>query len=310
VPIPTGLKKPVIDGWPDLILTPDDLPRYFGANQNLGVRMGAASGGLADLDLDCTEAIELAQIYLPPTDAVFGRPSKSRSHWLFVSPGAIKETFADPICEDRKNTLLELRSDGASGGGHQTLMPPSIADNEQRRWDCDGDPAPVNPRVLRHRCALLATACLVRRYISAYASEHPDSGHLELIWEFDRELARPAFGWFNRPTPDQPQRYPRPRREQAPEDLDLAEVVAAIPNRCDWETWNNIGLAVYAASKDRGDGFVIFDDFSARSSKYDPRETEARWRHYGRSPPNRTGIGKLAKLAYEAGWRPARRFAP
>ena len=69
------------------------------------------------------------------------------------------------------------------------------------------------------------------------------------------------------------------------------------------------GLAIFAASKNAGDGFIAFDDFSARSSKYDPRETEARWKHYGRSPPNRTGIGKLARLAYEAGWRPANRLS-
>jgi hypothetical protein len=52
--------------------------------------------------------------------------------------------------------------------------------------------------------------------------------------------------------------------------LDLAEIVAAISNNYGWEDWNKIGLAIFAASKDRGDGF----------------------------------FGKLAKLAYEAGWRP------
>jgi hypothetical protein len=306
VPIVKGEKGPTFQGWPDFVADPADFPNLYG-NANVGLILGHRSGDVADIDLDCTEAIELAPIYLPATASVFGRPSKPRSHWLYISPGAIKETFPDPICEDRKNTLLELRSDGASGGGHQTLMPPSIADGEQRQWDCDGDPAAVNPRVLRHRCALLAAACLVRRYISPYASERADSGHLELLWEFDHELARPAFGWFKRSPPDQPLRYPRPRCHQAPEDLDLAEVVAQIPNRFDWEGWNNIGLAIFAASKNAGDGFIAFDDFSARSSKYDPRETEARWKHYGRSPPNRTGIGKLARLAYEAGWRPARR---
>jgi Primase C terminal 2 (PriCT-2) len=252
----------------------------------------------------------LAPLYLPPTASIFGRASKAKSHWLYISPDATKETFADPISENRKNTLLELRADGATGGGHQTLMPPSVADGEQRRWDCNDDPAPVAARILRHRCALLAMACLVRRYISVYASERPDGEHLRLLWDFDPQLARPAFGWLNRPTPDQPQRYPRSRTEQAPEDLDLAEVVAAIPNRFDWEGWNNIGLAIFMASKDRDDGFITFDDFSSRNSKYDPGETEARWRHYGRCPPNRTGIGKLARLAYEAGWRPARRSAP
>jgi hypothetical protein len=61
---------------------------------------------------------------------------------------------------------------------------------------------------------------------------------------------------------------------------------------------------LYAASRDRGDGFVIFNDFSARSPSYRPHAL--RWRHYEKHPPDRTGIGKLAKLAHQNGWRPPR----
>jgi hypothetical protein len=37
------------------------------------VILGLASCGLADIDLDSPEAIELADLYLPVTGAVFGR---------------------------------------------------------------------------------------------------------------------------------------------------------------------------------------------------------------------------------------------
>jgi hypothetical protein len=82
-------------------------------------------------DLDCPEALALADLYLPATGAKFGRESKARSHRLYVSPGAIYEAFADPISGEM---LLELRGDGREGGAHLTLLPPSIADGERRAW--------------------------------------------------------------------------------------------------------------------------------------------------------------------------------
>jgi hypothetical protein len=154
------------------------------------------------------------------------------------------------------------------------------------------------------RVVWLAIGCLVLRYVSEHAARRPGPDLPRLLWEWDCDLARPAYRWLNLATPDAPQRYPRHRTEQDLRDLDLAEIVAAIPNNCGWIEWNNIGLAIFAAAKDRDDGKIIFDDFSARSAKYNPAAVDERWRNYERSPPSRTGLGKLAKLARDAGWRP------
>jgi Primase C terminal 2 (PriCT-2) len=48
----------------------------------------------------------------------------------------------------------------------------------------------------------------------------------------------------------------------------------------------------------------VFDAFSAKSAKYDPDAVRERWANYRRSPPTRTGVGKLVKLARTASWRP------
>jgi hypothetical protein len=102
-----------------------------------GVVLGAKSQHLADLDLDFGEAIALADLHLPVTDAVFGWRSKLRLHRLFIAPGAVYEKFTDPMTGD---TLLEIGADGREDrdgdkrGAHQTLFPPSITDGERREW--------------------------------------------------------------------------------------------------------------------------------------------------------------------------------
>jgi hypothetical protein len=125
VPIPRGQKKSAITGWQNFSAAIEDTPRLFGNGENIAVRLGSRSGWLTDLDFDCREACELADLYLPATGAVFGRKSKPRSHWLYVAPGAVFETFSDPISGEM---LLELRADGRDGGAHLSLLPPSITD--------------------------------------------------------------------------------------------------------------------------------------------------------------------------------------
>src|SRR5580704_14579032 len=117
VPIPEGQKRPIERGWQNLRIGPDDAPRYFASACNVGLLLGPLSGHLADVDLDCAEALELADLYLPATTAVFGRPTKRRSHRLYIAPGAVYASFTDPI---DNSTLIELRAPGRDGGAHQT----------------------------------------------------------------------------------------------------------------------------------------------------------------------------------------------
>jgi Primase C terminal 2 (PriCT-2)/Bifunctional DNA primase/polymerase, N-terminal len=278
--------------------------RGYSGGENIAVILGAASGELVDIDLDCPEALALADLYLSATGAVFGRASKPRSHRLFVAPGAVYESFADPISG---KTLIELRGAGRDGGAHATLFPPSIADGERREWHGDTiAPAAIDATALRTAVAWLGIGCLVLRHVSATAARNPGRDLPDLLWEADHALGRRALDWLGLPHPDAPRRYPRPRREMSRAELDLAKLVAEIPNNCGWREWNAIGLAIFAAdSSDHG--LTVFDDFSAKSPKYDPHSVQERWRNYRRSPPNRTGIGKLIALALAAGWRPPER---
>jgi hypothetical protein len=306
VPIPPGVKAPIIAGWPDLIIHRDQLPRYFGApDANIGIRLGPASGDLVDVDLDCPEALAIADLYLPTTRAIFGRPSKPRSHRLYVAPGAIKESFADPLSGD---TLLELRADGRQGKAHQTLVPPSIADGEQRAWEGDViAPRVFDTALLRKACAWLAIGCIMVRHLSEHAARRPARDMPALLWEADRPLGRAAYRWIGLPNPDMPRLCPKHHRDLSRNEIDLAEVVAAIPNLADWDGWVHVGLAIFAASGGSAHGATVFDDWSAKSAKYNLYTTNKKWREFHCYPPDSTGIGKLIKMAIDAGWRSNRK---
>jgi bifunctional DNA primase/polymerase-like protein len=122
----------------------------------VGVVLGEASGGLADVDLDAPEAIALADAFLPATGATFGRASKPRSHRIFVADGARTARYSDG---DRAS-IVEIRAAGA-----QTVFPPSWHPSGERiAWH--GAPpraAVVSADELARRVAALAVGVLLFR---------------------------------------------------------------------------------------------------------------------------------------------------
>ncbi len=301
IPVPPGGKAPRLRGWQQIRMSPEEVQQHLARQGNIAIRLGPASGDLVDADLDCTEAMTLADLYLPQTGAVFGRPSKPRSHRLYRARGAVFATFADPL---DGSMLLELRADGRDGGAHLTLIPPSVADGERRAWDSDAiEPAEIKGDVLGLRMAWLAIGCLTMRHISEHTARRPHHDLPDLLWEAEPALGRRAYHWIGHLAPDERPPDLRPRRNYSSSELRLEEIVAAIPNRCSWEEWNRIGMAIHAASGGSELGFVTFDDFSARSPKYDSRAVLERWRAYHRSPPSRISLGTLIHLARQNGWR-------
>jgi hypothetical protein len=188
VPIPAHEKAPRIRGWPSLRITDLNAPHYFTGDQNIGIILGNASNGLTDVDLDCLEAIELASLFLPPTDAIFGRVSKPRSHRLYRVEGAAPTLkLSDPTSG---GMILELRGDG----GLQTVFPGSIHPSGERiKWDADGQPAAIDAGELCKLAKRLAAACLVRRHcgrVRSYAEM------LVALDAADQWVARQVREWF------------------------------------------------------------------------------------------------------------------
>lgn len=153
VPIPHRSKNPGFKGWQQLRLKEDDLAtRFNGQPQNIGVLLGEPSGWLIDVDLDHPRCVELADQFLPPTPAVFGRPGKLRSHRIYrvTAPAATKKHKSKSA-----GMLVELRSTGM-----QTVFPPSTHESgEPITWETpDAEPAMVDPDELLAAVARLANA--------------------------------------------------------------------------------------------------------------------------------------------------------
>jgi hypothetical protein len=167
VVVEAGTKKPIGMAWQERRITEETAPRYFnGDNQNVGVQMGPASGGLTDVDLDCAESIIIAPYTLPMTRAIFGRASKRNSHRLYITDLAASRDdawvpFNDPTSGEM---LLELRI-GGGDKGCQTVFPGSVHESgEPVAWETEGPPADVQGAELDEKVRLTAALTLLARY--------------------------------------------------------------------------------------------------------------------------------------------------
>lgn len=152
IPIPKGEKGPRVANWQNTTFTEDQ----FGADDNIGVRLGEPSGGLTDVDLDSPEAIRAAASLLLTTGRIHGRPSKQQSHYWYIAEGVKAEQFKDTD----GSVLVELRSDGG-----QTVLPPSFhPSGEQLAWETDREPGRVDGAGLRASVLQVATVALLARH--------------------------------------------------------------------------------------------------------------------------------------------------
>lgn len=174
IDLPHKSKAPVIEEWQKLRLEEAELEGHFGgAPKNIGVLLGEPSGDLIDVDLDATEAVRVADRFLPKTAAVFGRRSKPRSHRLYIC--SIKtETFSDVTKQDdekqndEKSMLVEIRSTG-----RQTVFPRSTHPlGELVEWVEDGEPARVDAAELRLMVVHLAGAALLAHHWPGRGARH------------------------------------------------------------------------------------------------------------------------------------------
>src|SRR5262249_10524185 len=106
----------------------NDLPKIFSGQCNIGVKLGEDSKRLIDFDLDCDEAVRIAEKVLTKT-MTFGRKSKPRSHWLYYAAGS------DVLKTHEEKQYVELRADSR----HQTVFPGSTHKDTGELIEWTGD---------------------------------------------------------------------------------------------------------------------------------------------------------------------------
>jgi Bifunctional DNA primase/polymerase, N-terminal/Domain of unknown function (DUF927) len=164
VPIKPGEKRPPMLGWQNLRLSIDDLPKHFSNGNGLGWLLGVKPRPIADVDVDCPEALAVALLIKgPKTDRIFGRKSNPGSHYLFeLTEELARVPFEDPVLKREKQQamLIELR-----GQGGQTVVPPSTHESgEQIEWERKGDFGRAKLEDLHSWVAKIAAAALLVRY--------------------------------------------------------------------------------------------------------------------------------------------------
>jgi hypothetical protein len=92
----------------------------------------------------------------------------------------------------------------------------------------------------------------------------------------------------------------------APDDEMIAAALAVVGNPdLDWEQWNRVAMALFAATEGSAAGLAMFHDWSRKSKKYEARATDKKWQALKGCPPTRISVGTLFYLAKEADpeWR-------
>ena len=202
-------KRPIGKAWQAARPTREELPYLLRGGRNVGINLGAPSGGLVDVDLDCDEAVELACEFLPQTRMRHGRGGRL-THWWYrcadddghrhdhkgqaYDANGVR-TFT-PKGRPKTATLVELRS-GTVAKGHQTAAPPSTHYTGARlEW---AEPGPPPPEELPHAellAAVKALALAVAMLRSGATREDAVAFARAPRWEScPDEVLRPARKW-------------------------------------------------------------------------------------------------------------------
>ena len=109
-----------------------------------------------------------------------------------------------------------------------------------------------------------------------------------------------------------PGQHGEPNRSALASDIDELVIAAGfipIAQGSDWNSWNRIGLGLYAGSGGDDRGLLAFAEFTRRACHH--RDPFGRWDKYRTTPPTRIGAATIFKIAYDNGYRRSRAaFAP
>ncbi len=114
-------KNGVERGWQEKRAPLEEITRHVERGGNVGLQMGAVSDWLCAVDPDCSEAQELANLFLPSGTLQQRKGDEPPSTYFYRSPGLGFRTFKDL---DGK-TIMDLKASN-NGKGHLVVVEPSV----------------------------------------------------------------------------------------------------------------------------------------------------------------------------------------
>lgn len=155
-----GEKRPSSPGWTRSSLEVDD----FRPGDQVGLLCGRLSGDLICVDLDSAIALERADLHLPATKMISGRPGKPRSHRYYRVVDIPLEFTASPTVAGGIGGPRIRHFQGAGidliGTGGQAVEPPSLhPSGEFRIWHEFGEPTLMDCWTLYEITEFLAREC-------------------------------------------------------------------------------------------------------------------------------------------------------
>jgi hypothetical protein len=189
VPVPYKSKKPVLDAWGKIEVTRENVGEYFPEKKQHnvgGILSPDIPKPLTDVDVDVLDALAIAARILPPTNTVFGRQSKPKSHYLYYGEGPAPRNVQ--IKDDKGAMIIELRT-GGGDAQTQSILPGSVhSSGELVEWHQDGEPETYEYARLEQCVRTIAAATLLAR---AWPKEN--GGRQELALTLGGFLARAEY---------------------------------------------------------------------------------------------------------------------
>jgi Virulence-associated protein E/Bifunctional DNA primase/polymerase, N-terminal len=165
VPLAPKEKACHFDKWREMEFE----PHHLAGDSNIGLKHTKVEGKgiLTITDADSAEAVFVSDAFLPPTGAIYGRPTKPRAKRLFYTQTSQRIVYKD-FGSKGDATLIEIRSN------HQDMAPPSThPSGELLAWDgVIGEPAIIADKDLQRAVKLVATTSLIARYYNPSGNRH------------------------------------------------------------------------------------------------------------------------------------------
>jgi hypothetical protein len=275
-------KVPLRRGWPADARKRPPVDASYSKALEIATNTGIACHGLRVVDVDCGDPTK-CQAILALAEDILGKTI--RRHRCNSPRFALLYRAADG--EPRKVTLLgTTHSDDPDkpdkievlGNGQQVVALGTHPTGAQLEWT-------VSPLTIPRDQLPAITEDQVHAFLKAAAP------FLGATPPSDRTSARPK----------------RATNGHGDVSGDLAKahaVLMAVVPADDREEWIEVGAALYNETHGSDEGREAWEDWSAKSEKYDPSEIAGIWDSFERDEGPKAGFGKIYHIAKQYGWKP------